>query len=637
MKLIDVMRADPRNRFIIKGDGNALRAKINSGGQAGRISYSNMIGMSQSQRQHSEEYSSEGTEYLHNYSQQNMLKVAASRNPNGFNPAGSTSTSERTPLNNTEDVEMSDSFNRLGMPEDLSPSFTKPGRSPMSGGPIASSRAPHSSISRCQSMIVQSPHNDANAQQRIRQAHQLQVQQFHQRQSLNMPVVSPNHLSGNALTMRGQHMRSSIADMQDHLHTPNRSSSGIGMGWNIAGTMSLDRDREINDRLGYLHPTIGGSAQLMRGSMGPENIDFDPSYSNKNSNSYAMPISAYTFDPQHGPSPQTSQRQDVNVIGGGRGFSRPPGLGLPNSSIPHQLKLPINDIMSQGSQQRFSKYDNGVCGDNGLLPDSFFYGRDFDPDVNNISPSVSSVHSNFEAREREMDRILLLPLQPSEYDSSSTRSDGDLGEGDGTVDQNHQGFSNFSQSGSRTTFEKTSRSSTHSTYHSSQPISNTAFSINHSLSGSLFSGGYNGLDPERSPHSLGLGGFDQTRPPLNPSSPGLQIPATNPRSFQSELSDPEHSLAEEEIGSHSSIPLDKWMIKAWLPIVFSGFDYDVIDSFVARLRDDGGFVTVQDLLDAVARDELSRENLADIAGFKVGHCNRLDKALAVYNSKCIPK
>ena len=628
MKLIDVMRADPRNRFIIKGDGNALRAKINSGGQAGRISYSNMIGMSQSQRQHSEEFSSEGTEYLHCYSPQNMLKVAASRNPNGFNPAGSTSTSERNTSNHPDDVEMSDSFNRLGMPEDLSPSFTKSGRSPMSGGPIASQRAPHSSISRCQSMIVQSPHNDANAQQRIRQAHQLQVQQFHQRQSLNIPVVSPNRLSGNA-PMRGQHMRSSMVDMQDHLHTPNRSS-GIGMGWNIAGTMSLDRDREINDRLGYLHPSIGGSAQLMRGSIGSECVDYDSGYNN-----YSMPLNAYAFDPQHSPSPQSSQRQDVNVIGGGRGFSRPPGLGLPNSVIPPQLKLPVNDMLNHGNQPRFSKFDNGVCGDNCLSPDTFFYGRDFDADVHNISPSVSSVHSNFEAREREMDRILLPPLQPSEYDSCSTRSDVDIGEGDGTMDQNHQGFSNFSASGSRTTFEKASRSSTHSTYHS-QPISSTAFSINHSLSGSLFSGGYAGLDAERTAHSLG--GFDQSRPPqLNPSSPSLQIAPTNPRSFQSELSDPEHSLAEEEIGSHNSIPLDKWMIKAWLPIVFSGFDYDVIDSFVARLRDDGGFVTVQDLLDAVARDELSRENLADIAGFKVGHCNRLDKALGVYNSKCIPK
>jgi hypothetical protein len=34
----------------------------------------------------------------------------------------------------------------------------------------------------------------------------------------------------------------------------------------------------------------------------------------------------------------------------------------------------------------------------------------------------------------------------------------------------------------------------------------------------------------------------------------------------------------------ASIPLDKWMIKTWLPIAFNGFDYAVIDVFVAKLR-----------------------------------------------------
>jgi hypothetical protein len=72
------------------------------------------------------------------------------------------------------------------------------------------------------------------------------------------------------------------------------------------------------------------------------------------------------------------------------------------------------------------------------------------------------------------------------------------------------------------------------------------------------------------------------------------------------------------------------MIKTWLPIAFNGFDYAVIDVFVAKLRDDGGFVTLQDLLDAQSKGELTRETLADIAGFKVGHCNRLEKALAAY-------
>ena len=41
------------------------------------------------------------------------------------------------------------------------------------------------------------------------------------------------------------------------------------------------------------------------------------------------------------------------------------------------------------------------------------------------------------------------------------------------------------------------------------------------------------------------------------------------------------------------IPLDKWMIKVWLHIAFSGFDCDIIEGFITKLRDDGGFVTVQ--------------------------------------------
>ena len=84
---------------------------------------------------------------------------------------------------------------------------------------------------------------------------------------------------------------------------------------------------------------------------------------------------------------------------------------------------------------------------------------------------------------------------------------------------------------------------------------------------------------------------------------------------------------EEDI-SLSYIPPHKWMIKAWLPMAFEGFDRNVIDYFIRKLRDDGGFVTLQDLLDARASNELTREVLADIAGFKLGHYNRLERALA---------
>jgi hypothetical protein len=85
--------------------------------------------------------------------------------------------------------------------------------------------------------------------------------------------------------------------------------------------------------------------------------------------------------------------------------------------------------------------------------------------------------------------------------------------------------------------------------------------------------------------------------------------------------------SDEEL-SLSYIPPHKWMIKSWLPMAFDGFDRNVIDYFIRKLRDDGGFVTLQDLLDARASNELTREVLADIAGFKLGHYNRLERALA---------
>ena len=88
------------------------------------------------------------------------------------------------------------------------------------------------------------------------------------------------------------------------------------------------------------------------------------------------------------------------------------------------------------------------------------------------------------------------------------------------------------------------------------------------------------------------------------------------------------TFLDDDPSSLSFIPPHKWMIKAWLPIAFEGFDIDVIDYFICKLRDDGGFVTLQDLLDARASNELTREVLADIAGFKLGHYNRLEKALA---------
>ena len=119
--------------------------------------------------------------------------------------------------------------------------------------------------------------------------------------------------------------------------------------------------------------------------------------------------------------------------------------------------------------------------------------------------------------------------------------------------------------------------------------------------GSLFHDGFG--DPSEAPQPLPINAYH-----ANPSS--VKLP-------------------DEEISSMSFIPPHKWMIKAWLPIAFEGFDLDVIEYFVVKLRDDGGFVTLQDLLDARSSNELTREALAEIAGFKLGHFNRLEKALSI--------
>lgn len=35
------------------------------------------------------------------------------------------------------------------------------------------------------------------------------------------------------------------------------------------------------------------------------------------------------------------------------------------------------------------------------------------------------------------------------------------------------------------------------------------------------------------------------------------------------------------------VPPDEWFIQDWLPLVFSGYDIDIVDTFVKHLRDDG--------------------------------------------------
>ena len=68
-------------------------------------------------------------------------------------------------------------------------------------------------------------------------------------------------------------------------------------------------------------------------------------------------------------------------------------------------------------------------------------------------------------------------------------------------------------------------------------------------------------------------------------------------------------------------------LKTWLPEAFDGFDSKLVESFIANLRDDFGFVSTEDLHAAKIEGQLSFEGLKGINHFKIGHFNRLMKRL----------
>jgi hypothetical protein len=70
------------------------------------------------------------------------------------------------------------------------------------------------------------------------------------------------------------------------------------------------------------------------------------------------------------------------------------------------------------------------------------------------------------------------------------------------------------------------------------------------------------------------------------------------------------------------------VLSLWLPEVFAGFDNAVVQGFVEKLRDEAGFISAKDLLEAQMKGQLTHELLYNVAGFKLGHYNRLLTGLA---------
>jgi hypothetical protein len=68
-------------------------------------------------------------------------------------------------------------------------------------------------------------------------------------------------------------------------------------------------------------------------------------------------------------------------------------------------------------------------------------------------------------------------------------------------------------------------------------------------------------------------------------------------------------------------------VDEWLAVVFADYEPTIATVFSTRLREEAGFLSVQDLQDARGAGYLSAELLARICGMKIGHYSRLMKAL----------
>jgi hypothetical protein len=73
------------------------------------------------------------------------------------------------------------------------------------------------------------------------------------------------------------------------------------------------------------------------------------------------------------------------------------------------------------------------------------------------------------------------------------------------------------------------------------------------------------------------------------------------------------------------------LLSAWLPQVLQGFDEHLVHQFVCTLRDEVGVLTVEDLLTADhMRTQFSADFLYKAVGLKIGHVNRIEKALQIF-------
>eukprot|EP00596_Hydrurales_sp_CCMP1899_P009800 CAMPEP_0119035564 /NCGR_PEP_ID=MMETSP1177-20130426/2648_1 /TAXON_ID=2985 /ORGANISM="Ochromonas sp, Strain CCMP1899" /LENGTH=1104 /DNA_ID=CAMNT_0006994003 /DNA_START=168 /DNA_END=3482 /DNA_ORIENTATION=- len=754
VKLIDVMRADPRNRFIIKGDGNALRARINSGGQAGRRSFSSAIAMNLAQQQMEEDESTfEGT---YTYSSKNMSKVTASKEMFGGNE-----TPEKRPSDarlQVEDPQMSDLghhsiHDRNSLPPTPSRSFQSRGGTP--GTSISSinsnteysnhNSTPEPHLTYNQSMNIYPGNQMYVDPQYMRQPRQMQVHQFHRRKGSNTPPLSPS-LYGNEGRMDSNGMNGNFNNnnngrgngMRNRPGTGIRASTGssymqhninnglIGMQQNMKmhALNELNRDDNQSNMSGSNQASplysrrpsetfssrrsFSEFAELSGSQLNPADGggDFDGLGLSK----FNMPVPSYQFDADNGeiggsnpppPSPSlygNEGRMDSNGMNGNFNSNNNGNGQMPPRHLSEDLRL--NDMPCRRPSEASFGDGNGRLNDmssrrpseasqfgdsNGRLSDmcsrrpseasQFGESNGRLNDMSSRRPSETSQFGesngsrrpsydmasrlNTDRRASELSEFSVSQISGGDNDSSEDEwKYSHKKESEGLIGMQHAGQYTrqsldhiLAQQNDRERMERNRSISLPQEGDSHIPFAETLFN---NQGGSMTSTNstthlisiQNSIDSEYSNSSghttkassqsqiHGLQQFqsqqrtdDHQRSSAHPSDQ-----RDEPLRRKSFMESGHNHPPEEGAATtyESRIPPDQCFIQNWLPMVFSGYDGDMVDTFIMHLRDDGGFITVQDLIDAQTINGLTRELLANIAGFKAGHFNRLEKALAVY-------
>ena len=134
--------------------------------------------------------------------------------------------------------------------------------------------------------------------------------------------------------------------------------------------------------------------------------------------------------------------------------------------------------------------------------------------------------------------------------------------------------------------------------------------------------------PVRSHSPLRAHKFGTLKPSMS-KSPSRMTNLPNDTLVPTRLTKPPTAFPKPPVWKGPSVATNTHVdLKSWIPAVLNGFDPALVLTFVDQMRDDYGFLTTEDLTIAQLGNQLTLDVLKDIAGFRIGHFNRIVKGLA---------